>query len=179
MHAVTVGGPPGSGTSTLCRLLKEELDIEYIYAGEIFRNRARELGLTLAEFSDVCEEDPSHDRKLDEEMVHLAKRGNVLLEGRMIGPLCKKEGISSYRIYMHAEPRVRAERLQERDGGDLEGVIRQMMEREESEAVRYRDIYGMDPRDPSHYDLVLDSTDITPEQEMDIVLDGLKGKGYE
>jgi predicted cytidylate kinase len=176
MHAVTVGGPPGSGTSTLCRLLKERLGLVYIYAGEIFRDRAKELGLTLAEFGDLCEEDPSHDMRLDKEMLEMARKGNVLLEGRMIGPLCRREGIPAYRIYMHADSRVRAERLLERDGGDLDRVVEQMMEREESEATRYRDIYGIDPRESHHYDLVLDSTDLTPEQELQKVLEGLKGK---
>jgi len=176
MRAVTVGGPPGSGTSTLCRLLKEELNIEYVYAGEVFRKRAEEFGLTLAGFGDLCEKDPIHDRRLDDEMLELARKGNILLEGRMIGPLCKRSAIPSFRILVDADPHVRAGRLMERDGGSIEEVVTNMLEREESEAFRYRNIYGIDPREPVHYDLVIDSTDLTPEQESEMVMDMLKGE---
>ena len=51
MVVVTVGGPPGSGTSTLCRLLEEALDLKYIYAGQLFRDKAASMGLTLADIS--------------------------------------------------------------------------------------------------------------------------------
>lgn len=170
MDPITVGGPPGAGTSTLCRLLKEELGVKYVYAGQIFRDKAKKLNMSLAQFSDLCEGDPSYDRRLDNDMMDIARKGNVIVEGRMIGPLCHKFNISSFKIYIHSDPRTRAERVMERDGGDLEEVVRMMEDREESEAQRYLEYYDIDPREIHWYDLVLDSTMISPQEELNIIL---------
>lgn len=176
MAIVTVGGPPGSGTSTVCKLLAEKTGYEYIYAGQLFRNSAKERNLTLSEFSELCEEDPSVDRELDSRMVYLAREGkNRILEGRMTGPLCRKEDIDSLKVYIDADPRTRAERVMERDGGEIEEVMTLMNDREASEARRYVDYYGLDPRDHSHYDLIIDSSSIIPDEEVDIILKEMEG----
>jgi predicted cytidylate kinase len=177
MDSITVGGPPGAGTSTLCKLLKEELDIDYVYAGQIFRDKAREMNLSLAQFSDLCKQDPSYDHQLDNYMIDIARKGNVLVEGRMIGPLCKKFNIPSFRVYIHADPKIRAERIMERDGGDLNEVFERMEDREESEARRYLDFYGIDPRERSWYDIVIDSTNISPPEELFIIIRKLQKNG--
>ena len=39
---LTLGGPPGSGTSTLANLLKDKLSLHYEYAGAVFRKMAKE-----------------------------------------------------------------------------------------------------------------------------------------
>jgi predicted cytidylate kinase len=177
MVVITVGGLPGSGTSTVCRLLKDRTGYDYVYAGQIFRDMAGERNMSLSEFGKLCEEDPDVDRDLDLRMLDLARqRSEVILEGRMTGPLCKREGIKALKIYLDARPSVRAERLKERDGGEIEEVIGIMMEREDSERKRYLNYYGIDPTSPEFYDLVIDSSDISPEEEMEIILRGLEGR---
>lgn len=173
MESIIVGGPPGSGTSTVCRLIQKELDIPYIYAGQIFRDKAKALELTLSQFGDLCEEDPRYDKELDDEMMEIAKGKDVLIEGRMIGPLCSEKGIPSFRIYIDADPMTRAERVMERDGGSIEEVMEKMRDREESEAERYLRYYNIDHRDPSYYDLIIDSSDITPEEELALIMEKL------
>jgi predicted cytidylate kinase len=170
MDVITVGGPPGSGTSTVCEMLKEELKIEYIYAGQIFRDRAKELKMSLGEFSDLCERDPSFDRELDDRMIEMARKGDALIEGRMIGPLCKKNDIPSFRIYMDADAEIRADRVMERDGGTLGSVLEKMKDREESEAQRYMEYYSIDPRELDWYHLVIDTSHISPKEELKIIL---------
>ncbi|MBN1389990.1 MAG: cytidylate kinase family protein [Candidatus Thermoplasmatota archaeon] len=174
MKAITVGGPPGSGTSSVCASLRDRLGVEYVYAGRIFRDRAVELGLTLEEFSELCERDRSYDIALDARMLSRARQGDVLLEGRMIGPLCKRSSIPSFRIYLDAERSIRAERVMVRDGGNIQEVSRQMKEREESEAQRYMEYYGINPRETVYYDLVLNSTNLSVEEEVRMILDELK-----
>ena len=65
MVLISVGGLPGSGTSTVCEILEERTGLEYIYAGRIFREMAEEKGMTLEEFSTFCEKDDTVDRELD------------------------------------------------------------------------------------------------------------------
>ncbi len=170
MVVLTIGGPPGSGTTTVCRILEERLEARYVYAGDIFRKTAENKGLTLAQFGKMCEEDPIWDQALDGEMIQIAMDGDVILEGRMTGPMCKIEGVASFRVYIDADREVRAMRVMERDGGELEEVMESMRDREESEALRYKNIYAVDPRDSVWYDMVIDSSNLTPEEIADRVM---------
>ncbi len=174
MNVITVGGPPGSGTSTVCQLIEERTKMEYIYAGQIFRHQAKNLGISLSEFSVLCENDPKFDRSLDDLMLEKATKGNVILEGRMIGPLCSKKKIGSLKIYIDADPTIRAKRVMERDGGTLEEVVEKMSYREESEAQRYLRYYDIDPREKSFYDMIIDSSNLTPEEELDLIMEQIR-----
>ena len=170
MVVLTIGGPPGSGTTTVCKILEERRGVKYVYAGALFRRTAERKGLTLAQFGKLCEDDPMWDQSLDREMVEIARGGNVILEGRMTGPMCKMEDIESLNVYIDADAEVRARRVMERDGGDLRKVMKTMEEREESEALRYKNIYNVDPRDSSWYDLMIDSSNSTPEEVADRIM---------
>jgi predicted cytidylate kinase len=175
MVLISVGGLPGSGTSTVCEILEERTGLEYIYAGRIFREMAEEKGMTLEEFSTFCEKDDTVDRKLDNRMMDRARRGDAILEGRMVGPLLKKEALEGLKVFIHAPLYVRARRVMERDGGSLKETMEKMSMRENSERVRYKRYYGMDPTDRAHYDLVIDSSHISPDEEADLIISNLKG----
>ena len=170
MVLITVGGPPGSGTTTVCRLLQDRTGLDYVYAGKIFRDLAKERGISLERFSDICEEDESIDRNLDKRMLARAIEGDVIIEGRMIGPLIKRENIDGIKVYIKASLDIRAARVMERDGGHLEKVKKNMAEREESEMKRYIGYYGIDPSDEFYYDLVLDSSEMKPDEEVDLII---------
>jgi len=45
--------------------------------------------------------------------------------------------------------------------------------REESEKRRYREIYGINFEDLSIYDLVVDSNDLTPEEVVECIIEGI------
>ncbi len=164
MTTVTVGGLPGTGTSTLCKLLQERLGIPYHYAGAIFREEAKRRGLSLADFGALCQKDPSIDEALDDRQLFLLKRGNVILEGRLSGWLAQRHRLTALKIWIHCDEKERVRRLVQRDGGDLETQREATWAREQSEADRYQRYYGVDLKEMSYYDLVLDSTGTTPEQ---------------
>ncbi|MDG6224423.1 MAG: cytidylate kinase family protein [Candidatus Thermoplasmatota archaeon] len=170
---ITIGGPPGSGKSTVARMLKERISLRYVYAGEIFRYEGRKRGMDLLELSRRCKEDPDLDHELDMRMIDEAKKGNAILEGRMIGPLCAKEGIPSTRIYITASPEIRVQRSRERDGGSIEKVKEEMVERERLEIERYVRHYGIDPSDPKWYDIVIDSSEISADAVLSILIEKL------
>ncbi len=170
MVVLTIGGPPGSGTTTVCRILEERTGVKYVYAGDIFRRTAERKGLTLAQFGKLCEEDPIWDQALDGEMIQIAREGDVILEGRMTGPICKIEAVASFKVYIDSDREVRAMRVMERDGGELEEVMGSMRDREESEALRYKNIYAVDPRDSVWYDMMIDSSNMTPEEIADRIM---------
>ena len=172
---VSIGGLPGSGTTTAAYLLRDKTGMNVVSAGETFRQMAEERGVSLAEFGRMSEEDDSIDRGLDARMTSIARENDgIILEGRLIGALCKKENIPVLAVWLTAPPVVRAERISGREGLDLENTTKEMLEREKSEHTRYLSFYGIDNQDASLYDLVIDSHENSPEQIVDQILEAMK-----
>lgn len=171
---ITVGGLPGTGTSTLCRLLHDETGLPYVYAGELFRAEAARRGMDLGAFGALCERDPSVDRDLDEKQVELLQGGALILEGRLAGWLAHRERIHALKVWVVCEQAERIRRLVDRDGGTVEQQMDRTRQRELSEAQRYRRYYGIDLADLGPYDLVLDSTHRLPQELLGEVLTALQ-----
>jgi len=168
---VTVGGLPGTGTSTLCRLLERELGLPYVYAGQIFRQESASRGMSLAELNELAGRDDSVDRALDERQLDLLRHGNVILEGRMSGWLASHNEIPAFKVWLTCDEDERIRRLVDRDGGDFTEQREATRTRAAQEADRYRRYYGADPSDPSIYDLVMDSAGVEPQDLVKRVLE--------
>jgi predicted cytidylate kinase len=168
---LTIGGPPGSGKSTLARSLARILGREYVSAGEIFRAEAARRKLSLSEFGALAEKDERIDLALDERMIAAAGPREVL-EGRIIGELLARRRIPVFRILITAEERIRAQRVQGRDGGSYEEVLSAMRIREQTEARRYLRYYGID-LSRMGFELVIDSTRLDPGQVVLRTLEGI------
>lgn len=169
-ESITVGGLPGTGTSTLCTILQRRTGLPYVYAGQIFREEAARRGMDLADFGRLCEKDPSVDRALDARQLELLRQGPLILEGRLSGHIAHRNGVPALKVWLECEGQERIRRVVERDGGDVADQEHRVHERERSEALRYRLHYGIDLGDTAVHDLVLDSTRSSPEQLADAVL---------
>jgi predicted cytidylate kinase len=160
---ITISGTPGSGKTTVAKLLAEHLGIPHVYAGDIFRREAERRGLSLAAFNELAERDHSIDRELDAQMLEHARRGGCVLEGRLAGFFARGENLPALKIYLTADDAVRAQRVAQREGSDWRELLEANRARQTSDAKRYRDIYGFDLNDISIYDVVL-GTDAQPPQ---------------
>ena len=160
---ITISGEPGSGKTTVGRLLAKRLGLPHVYAGDLYRQEAKSRGLSLEQFNALCERDHSIDRKLDEAMEARARHGDVVLEGRLAGYFAAKGELPALKIWLTASDEVRARRVAEREDGDWREVLRVNEERHSSDARRYLEIYGADLADRSVYDVVLSTDDSTPE----------------
>lgn len=167
---VTVGGLPGTGTTTLCRLLEDRLQLPYTYAGALFREEAKARGLDLAAFGALSQKDPSIDERLDDRQVHMLRKGGLILEGRLSGWLAQRYKLPAVKVWVHCDESERMRRIVDRDGGTLKEQADATWAREQSEADRYRRYYGVDLKDTSFYDLILDSTHMLPDQLADEVV---------
>ncbi len=174
MNTITVGGLPGTGTTTLSRLLSERLTLPHHYAGAIFREEAKRRGLTLAEFGALCQKDPQIDEALDDRQIFLIKRGNLVMEGRLSGWLAQRHRVPALKVWVVCDEAERLRRIVDRDGGDLQAQADLTWAREQSEADRYRRYYGVDLKDHSFYDLVLNSTHTLPGPLADQVVSRLR-----
>jgi CMP/dCMP kinase len=155
-RVVALGGPPASGKSTAGRLVAEELGLEFRSAGEEFRKRGRERGMDVEAFGEYAATHPEVDRDLDRAMQAIATPGR-LLEGRIQGPLCRKNGIPVHYVIVTADPEVRVQRLAQRDRIPLDAARSEIEHREASERDRYFRFYGIDLSRPAP-DLTVDAT---------------------
>ncbi|HEY2812102.1 MAG TPA: cytidylate kinase family protein [Acidimicrobiales bacterium] len=159
---VTISGLPGSGTSTVARLVAAELQLRHVDGGTVFRAMAAERGLDVAAFSDVAEGDPTIDVELDTRLAAIAREGDLVLESRLAAWIAVNENLVAVKVWIDGHERVRAERVAARESIDPAVALEANRVREASERVRYRTLYGIDLDDRDVYDLVIDSSDQPP-----------------
>lgn len=153
---ITVSGPPGSGKSTTAAAVADAFDLEHVSGGDIFRSLADDRGLSLAEFNELAEDDDQIDRDLDRRLREIAiERDGIVLESRLAGWLA--EEYADFRLWLDAPLEVRARRIAEREGKDVDRARLETEEREGSEKLRYEEYYDIDIDDLSIYDLVLNT----------------------
>ncbi len=172
--AITISGLPGSGTSTIAEMLSSKLGLKHINTGEIFREMAEEYKMKLQDFEEYCEEHPEIDVELDKRQEAILREGNVILEGRLSGWIAHLHHIPAFKIWLDCEEDERVKRIINREGGDFFEKRYEMRMREASEKRRYMKFYGINLDDKSIYDLVVDTTHLSPEQIMDKILQELR-----
>jgi predicted cytidylate kinase len=174
---ITISGPPGSGKTTVCKLVADHLHLEVVVSGNIFRQMAKESSMSLADFGKKCEADPETDKRLDQRMVEIAQhKDDIVLEGRLTAHMLTRNGIPALRVLMDADRDVRAARVAEREGGTPEQRRQEINAREDCEAKRYRTFYDIDIGDRKVYDLIIDTTYLTPEQVAERIIKAAEGK---
>ncbi len=101
---ITISGPPGSGKTTVCKLVADRLHLEVVVSGNIFRQMAKESSMSLADFGKLCELDPEADKRLDQRMVEIARdKDGIVLEGRLTAYMLTMHGIPALRVLMDAD----------------------------------------------------------------------------
>jgi predicted cytidylate kinase len=170
MTTITISGLPGTGKTTVAKLLENRLGLKYVYSGEIFRRLAKKYDKSLEEFSAYCEQHREIDEELDTYQLEILRKGNVIVEGRISGWLAYRNKIPAVKVLLEAPLDVRAQRIVKREQGDFEKRKKEILKREQSEATRYKKYYNIDVRDSSIYDVIVDSADKPPEKIVDIIM---------
>ncbi len=132
---ITVSGPHGTGKSTYAKALAEAFRLRYVSAGELFRDLARQKGLTLEAFSRIAAEDPTIDRAIDEMTKAEAKEGAVVIDAQLSAWMVKE--LADVKVLIVAVDDVRFRRIAERDGITVEEARKQTLARELIQKQRY------------------------------------------
>jgi predicted cytidylate kinase len=170
MTTITISGLPGTGKTTVAKLLENRLGLKYVYSGEIFRRLAKKYKMSLEEFGTYCEKHREIDEELDNFQLELLRKGNVIVEGRIAGWLAYRNHIPAVKVLLDASLDVRATRIVKREKGAVEKRKKEIVKREQSEATRYKKYYHIDVRDTSIYDVVVDTADKSPDKIVKIIM---------
>lgn len=175
-YKISLAGDLGSGKSTVSKLLLEATGAEYYSTGAICRAVAAKRGMSVVELNVYMETHPEIDTEIDDGLRALSSLDKTLIiDSRMAWHFVQP----TFRIYLSTDPEVSAARIfaahrAEESFASLDEATEQIRLRRESERKRYRDMYGVDCKDLSNYDLVLDTTYITPEQVAACILQALE-----
>jgi cytidylate kinase len=165
----TISGPPGSGTSTLVEGICKNRNWSSLNGGEVFREQAKERGLTVESFSELCREDLDVDRLLDEQL----KLGMA----DMNGPAIIESRLAAWwaRIHISTSIEERAKRLMKRDGGTYSENFQRATNRHSDDQHRYQSLYGISLDDMTPYTHVIEADDLDESKVLSMVLKILEG----
>ena len=157
---VAISGKSGCGNTTVSTLLAEKLGVKLI--NYTFRQLAAEKGLTLAQVIENAKTDDSYDIFVDNHQVELAKAEPCVLGSRLAIWMLKEADL---KVYLFASDETRANRILNREGGDLQKIKDFTAMRDSEDTRRYKKIYNIDNND--YYN---------PEQIVDIIVEELKNR---
>ena len=163
----------GAGGASLARNVATRLDWR-VYDHELLEAIARRMEVTVDDVSKLDELSPSviqdwilplreeYYAPLEAYLDHLAKlveaiglQGNSIIVGRGAGFMLPRE--STLNVLIVAPLKARAKRLSEREGLTPRTARRVAIDRDHRRRRFIRAMYHVDPTDPHHYDLVLDT----------------------
>ena len=170
---ISYNGDLGAGKSTIAKKVAEKLGFKHYYMGQILRNMSKERGMTFLDFMKLAEKDPSIDEDLDTYVKKLGQEeDDFIIESRTAWHFIPE----SVKIYLSVSEEEGARRihkeLQEKNDRNeevksLEGVLEDCRRRVLSEKKRYKKYYNFDVQDLKHYDFVLDTTNLTPQEVLE------------
>jgi cytidylate kinase len=167
---ICVSGMTGSGKSTVAKRLADKYGLDYFSGGNALKTLAQEEGYNpdvtgwweTAEglkFLQQRMEDPAFDKRIDEQLLELAKQGNVVLDSWTM-PWLLNEG---FKVWLEASPQVRAKRVMNRDSISIEEAMKALTEKDEQTRQIYKKLYGFDlGNDLSPFNLVLATDELEP-----------------
>jgi CMP/dCMP kinase len=164
---ITISGLAGSGKTTIGKRLAEKLGYEFYDIGTLRKKMALDHGMTIEEFNRLGEKKSFTDKDADAFTIKLAKtEDNFVMQGRLAYHFIPK----SVKIFIIVSPDKAARRImKDKDNPErnsksknatLEEIKRLCIERDHSDVLRYKKIYGIENfTDKANYDFILDTTD--------------------
>ncbi len=178
IHIITITGDIASGKGTVTSLLKKELGYEIYKNGEYVRKLAKEMNMSIVEFQEVLNNNEEIDKQVEKSAQQYAKEHDNLIIDARLGFYAVPH---SFKVYLKVELEEAAKRAYadalRKDTEQYESIevaMKDIKYRYEQENMRYLKTYGVKRDDMSNYDLVIDTTNKTPEEVSNIILDEYK-----
>jgi len=175
---ITIWWKAWSGKGTVSKLLAKELNYEIVSIWDMKRKLAAEMWINIIEFNkmwDDPEKSAEFDLKYEEYQKNLKLSDNIILDSR----LWFYAQPHAFKILLDVDEEVAWERIfkAERDTdkhASKKHAIAQVKERNSSDEERYKKLYDVDLWNPNNYNLVIDTSERTPEEVLQIILDEFK-----
>ncbi|MBR4155337.1 MAG: cytidylate kinase family protein [Bacteroidales bacterium] len=177
MINITIAGDLGSGKSTVANHLINNINYRIESAGLIFRRLAEQHGMSAKEFNQFIESNPKYDNMVDDTIKEMGeKEENIIFDSRLAWYFVPK----SFKIYMYVDVDTATERIFNDKGrvsesySDMATAKKEIIERRESEVLRYKTFYNIDINNYSNYDFIIDTSHASKDEVNDLVLSSFR-----
>ncbi len=172
--SITITGALGSGKSTTARMLGQLTGYPYYSTGSAQRHIAEQMGLTTLELNLLSDKDPSIDEKIDSVFKKMNSDGTqYVVDSRLAWHFMP----DSFKVKLITDKQTAALRIMhdttrtgERKYASAAEAMTAITERRQSEAARFLNTYHVDIENNEAFDLILDTTLLTPEQVCNQIL---------
>lgn len=178
IHIITIAGDIASGKGTVTSLLQKELGYQIYRNGEYVRKLAKEMNMSIVEFQEYLNKHEEIDRQIEKSASEYSKTHDNLIIDARLGFYAVPH---SFKIYLKVDLDEAAKRAYNdslRKDTEKYDSIQKAKEdikyRYEQENMRYLKTYGVKRDDMSNYDLVIDTTNTSPEDVAKNILDEYK-----
>lgn len=173
-----MGWKAWSGKWTVSKLLAEKLWYEIVSIGDMKRKLAEEMWINIIEFNkmwDNPENAKEFDLKYEEYQQNLKLSDNIILDSR----LWFYAQPHAFKILLDVDEEIAWERIFKAARNtdkqkSKKHAIDQVKERNSSDKERYMKLYNVDLWNPNNYNLVIDTSERTPEEVLEIILNEFK-----
>jgi len=178
---ITIAGTLGSGKSSTANKVGEALGYKRFSSGDFFRQVGLELGLSINETNIRAEIDPNIDYRTDQKLRDLNDSSKIVIDSRIAYHWIPE----SFKVYLDLSPEIAKERVinnlkenklrqESEQTSSIEEAYQKIIERFESEQKRFLELYKINNRDFSQYDLVIDTNKNNLDEVVDIILEKYK-----
>jgi len=189
-YLFVVGGPGGSGASTIAKMLARKYELRYVYGGGLMRRLAKKYCYeSLDDFLDMIDRDDQYryDKEIDGRLIRVSYQPNVLIDSKVFAALATKYQIPcTVSIWLNSDIEVRTKRSIEKkginvveEGEEYERIKNDLMARYANDMERYMILYGVDYDKPKLYnDIVVDSSRLSAMQTFNIIVKAIEDGKY-
>lgn len=174
-NIISLAGELSSGKGTVSKILMEELNYGIYRNGDYFRKLAKEKGMSVTEFNEYVKQHTEIDIQIENSAKEYAENHENFIIDARLGWYAVPE---SFKVYLKVDIDEAAKRAFENQDEEkkqtehfdtIEEQKADMQKRFKLENERYYEVYGVRKDDMSNYDLVIDTTKLTPQETADII----------
>lgn len=167
-HIISIAGELASGKGAVSTILMQKLNYGIYRNGEYFRKLAKEMNMNVTAFNEYVKKHPEIDIKIEKSATEYAKEHDKFIIDARLGWYAVPESFKVYLTVDIDEAAKRAFNDEKRKSTEsfdtLEEQKADLIKRYNLENERYFKLYNVHKEDLNNYDLVLDTTNNTPEE---------------
>jgi len=178
---ITISGKPGSGKTTVGRLLANMLGYRFISIGDIVGDLASKKETSVLEFERLAEKDENINKKIDQRQKDLKEKDNIILDSHLGFHFLP----NSIKVFLDVDINTGAKRIfkakrkDEKENISIEKTKENIRKRINSEKRQYKKAYSVELYDPKNFDVIIDTKDLTPERTSNKIIQFLKSPSFE
>ncbi len=171
---ITISGKAWSWKWTISKMLTKKLWYKYISVWNIKRELAKKMWISIEEFNILWEKPENvknFDLKYEEFQKNLSLNDNILLDSRL-GFFCQPK---AFKIYLdvdidEAVNRIFSDKRESEKYSSKTELKKKLIARNENDRKRFLNLYKIDYFDKKNFDLVINTTNLTPEKILEKII---------